>query len=203
MRITKTLPLILLCTCIVSTQSALSRSKMKHIAKEMDRHMQQMRQEMHALFDSFTSEAYKDPTHSEPFEDLSLTENDRSITITFQLKKDLVTFDATTKENALTISIPQEQLKISILVDGRMIKIETAMHNKEEAEEEAVQIVSFGSSSIMRTLHNKVDLNQASIEYENGQLTVTIPKVETIEDKKVDVVIKKADQKEHEPVTLK
>ncbi len=166
-----------------------SSASIARIMEEMDRHMERMRQEMHMLFSTVgQAQPMKEP-HRQP---VTLADNNDAVIITFHLSKDINTFDAETKGKSLVISIPQENRKIRISMQGRLLTVEVMHQAKEQAEQEKGKssFVSYGASSMAQMLQQPVNLEQAKIEYDNDQLLVTLPKVVQPQGKKVPVTIK-------------
>ena len=119
--------------------------------------------------------------------------------ITFQLSKGINTFEAETKGKSLIVFIPQDNRKIGISIQGRLLTIEMTQQTKEESEHEKgkANFVSYGASSMTQILQQPINLEEATIEYENDRLLISIPKIMQPQGKKVPVTIKPAkEQKE-------
>lgn len=174
------------------------------VMEEMDKHMEQMRQEMHTIFSSVTQEHQKDFQQAYP---LHISEENGALVITVQVKTDADTFDAKTKgAHTLLVSIPQDRRKITVSTKGRMVSVESSSHVQQEqpdveAEKQAnsYHFSSFDSSSMSHLLKHPIDVTQASLEFEQGKLSIAIPYVKP-EEKTIAVKIKKPEQTSVETV---
>lgn len=194
----KVLSLALLC----SSFAYAGYGSLFRIMEEMDRHMEHIRQEMHAIFSTVTNESYKNSQQIHP---ITVTEQEDVVIVTTHVKSGVDTFDAKTKgSHRLVISIPQDHRKITISTKGRMINVESNTHVQEEHIHDETEdrdnkyhFSSFGSSSMARSLQYPVDITKASIEFEQGKLTITIPKIKP-EEKKIEVKVKAPEPKKED-----
>jgi HSP20 family protein len=105
----------------------------------------------------------------------------------------LVRMDVTEDEKTYTVKAEMPGLKkddISVSVDGNVVSI-TAEAKREKEEKKGEKVVRseryYGAIARTFTLGSDIDLAKADATYENGVLTLTLPKAPGTEAKKLPV----------------
>lgn len=183
------LKFLLFCSYIASGQLHAN------ILTPMHRMMQQMGHEMASSISQIRHYAMQDQDSI-----ISCSEDDTHVHIMVTLNPDLKNFEAKIKENNhLTIVIPQARQSIEVTTQKQFISIGTTISKQEinDSDEKKSSTTSFGSSFFTRTIGDPIDLNQVSIEFQNGKLSIKIPKILTPKnERKINVVIKDSEQQE-------
>lgn len=91
---------------------------------------------------------------------------------------------------ATTPGLKPEDINISITGDTLCIRGEVKEEREEEGQQYHIRERREGSFSRSFTLPTRVDADKAKAEFENGVLTLTLPKVEDVKPKTITVKTK-------------
>ncbi len=92
---------------------------------------------------------------------------------------------------ATTPGVKPEDIEISITGDVLNIRGDVAEERDEEGHRYHMRERRYGSFSRTISLPAKIDADKAKAEFENGVLTLTLPKIEEIKPKAIEVKVKK------------
>jgi HSP20 family protein len=87
--------------------------------------------------------------------------------------------------------VKPDNIEVSISNDTLSIRGEIKEEHEEEGQRYHIRERRFGSFSRTIALPAKVDADNASAEFENGELTLTMPKIEEEKPKAISVKVKK------------
>ena len=101
-------------------------------------------------------------------------------------------FDVSENDNALVVKaeVPgMDQKDIEISISNGLLTIQGEKKRESREENEHYHRVERSYGSFCRTLHipTEVDSEKVDATYQNGVLTVTLPKLETAKPKKIEV----------------
>ena len=102
---------------------------------------------------------------------------------------------AVVHNNVLTIKAHTKQKEMELVVDKRTVEVSMQQHieqKSEDAKNKQQKVASsYSSQRFAQTLPVTVDVNEVSVEYEHGVLTIKLPRLEPVQQPKIINVIKK------------
>lgn len=104
---------------------------------------------------------------------------------------DVIQTDGEVVVKAATPGVKAEDIEISIAGDMLNIRGEVVEERDEEGHRYHMRERRYGSFSRTISLPAKVDADKARAEFENGVLTLTLPKIEEIKPKAIEVKVRK------------
>ncbi len=151
---------------------------------------------VNSLDDIFSEDWPVRENESEMRQEIIFSEQDDHATISLHLGKKIDSFDASTDDDRLTIDIPEKNQKIIANYDeeNNYLSITTLEQTLEEDKRQNYHEKYTTQSRVQRgrTLNFPIKFKKAKIEYEDGLLTILIPKKKENKQKskKIKVQIK-------------
>lgn len=167
--------------------------EMMHSVEKIQKKFTKINSSMHTGMNGFMQGAFSSNVGT-----LSITKNDANVVLSVPMNDiDKDSIKAVVHHNVLTINARNKETEMELIVDAQSVKLSTQQKVEIETEEtnkdgdKKSSRVSFSSQQNMQSLPAEISLNDVSVEYENGMLTVTLSRVEPIVSPKVIQVIKK------------
>jgi len=146
--------------------------------------------------DKIFSDGTQTQTNDSSKPHMKLKENKQNLKVLFPLGKGIDSFDAQMKEGRLSVKIPVLNLELFIEYDkaSKYLSITTEWSARKADKKNDVK-EEYAAQERMhhgQTVNGILEFKKVTVEYENGLLSVIIPKIEKKkkESKKIDVHIK-------------
>lgn len=133
---------------------------------------------VHNMLDQMMDRAFLGPTRMAGFEEGMLT-------------LDVIQTDDDVIVKATMPGVKPEDIEISISGDELNIRGKVAEERAEEGQRYFLRERRFGSFSRTITLPTIINGDDARAEFENGELSLTLPKIEQVKPKPISVKVKK------------